>query len=174
MNNKRVTVQGPVKEQQPDGMSHRGYLPPFQCIPGTPHPPSYTHPWLLPEARCPVSSAFHCASRPLQVCTGVAKSCKSPVQFQEALAVPGPSWCKATVKQVTVLNSAATAALAPWSLACLADGKIGGLGYGYEVEEGLFDCNTYLYTDCCVEDVAPSRPAGVRASRALRLHASRH
>ena len=30
----RVTVQGPVKEQQPDGMSHGGgYLPPFQCIP---------------------------------------------------------------------------------------------------------------------------------------------
>ena len=30
----RVTVQGPVKEQQPDGMSHRGYLPPFPCVAG--------------------------------------------------------------------------------------------------------------------------------------------
>ena len=29
----RVTVQGPVKEQQPDGMSHRGYLPPFPMHP---------------------------------------------------------------------------------------------------------------------------------------------
>ena len=32
----RVTVQGPVKEQQPDGMSHRGGLRPFQCIPNPP------------------------------------------------------------------------------------------------------------------------------------------
>ena len=33
----RVTVQGPVKEQQPDGMSHRGEgLPPSQCILGPP------------------------------------------------------------------------------------------------------------------------------------------
>ena len=32
-----MTVQGPVKEQQPDGMSHRGGgggAPFFQCIPG--------------------------------------------------------------------------------------------------------------------------------------------
>ena len=28
----RVTVQSPLKKQQPDGMSHRGYLPLFQCI----------------------------------------------------------------------------------------------------------------------------------------------
>ena len=32
---KRVTVQGPVKEQQPDGMSHGGCPPPFQGIPGS-------------------------------------------------------------------------------------------------------------------------------------------
>ena len=30
----RVTVQGPVNKHQPDGMSHRGGSPPFQCIPG--------------------------------------------------------------------------------------------------------------------------------------------
>ena len=30
-----MTVQGPVKKQQPDGMSHRGHIPP--------HPP-----WTLP------------------------------------------------------------------------------------------------------------------------------
>ena len=28
-----VTVQGPVKKQQPDGMSHRGYLPPLPVHP---------------------------------------------------------------------------------------------------------------------------------------------
>ena len=35
----RVTVQGPVNEQQPDGMSHGGYSappPPLQCIPAWP------------------------------------------------------------------------------------------------------------------------------------------
>ena len=41
----RVTVQGPVKEQQPNGISHGGYLPPFQMHPWrgvshtTPPPP---------------------------------------------------------------------------------------------------------------------------------------
>ena len=31
----RMTVQGPIKKQQPDGMSHGGCLsPPFQCSPG--------------------------------------------------------------------------------------------------------------------------------------------
>ena len=39
----RVTVQGPVKKQQPDGMSHRGVRPTpppplFQCIPAPPRP----------------------------------------------------------------------------------------------------------------------------------------
>ena len=41
----RVTVQGPVKEQQPDGMSHGGVTPSFQCIP----PPSHARALVPPQ-----------------------------------------------------------------------------------------------------------------------------
>ena len=43
----RVTVQGPVKEQQPDGMSHRGGSQTHPPTPLNPHPPP-TPVFLLP------------------------------------------------------------------------------------------------------------------------------
>ena len=61
----RVTVQGPVKEQQRDGMSHRGNnnqtechtggSPPLQCIPGQARFPNFAPRALfapLPETCC--------------------------------------------------------------------------------------------------------------------------
>ena len=42
-----VTVQGPGKKQQPDEISHRGHLPPFQCT--LPPPPTHT---TMARSRC--------------------------------------------------------------------------------------------------------------------------
>ena len=78
----RVTVQGPVKEQQPDGMSHRGTTPPppplYPPLPPTLSSISVCHPrcclWLRPvrllpllrppPSPCPFPSPCHVPRQP--------------------------------------------------------------------------------------------------------------
>ena len=48
----RVTVQGPVKEQQPDGMSHRGMPPPLPNASPPGPPAALLSPWRAARCAC--------------------------------------------------------------------------------------------------------------------------
>eukprot|EP00667_Euglena_gracilis_P002997 EG_transcript_3007 len=86
-----------------------------------------------------------------------APTCPTPMgwrQINSADPVP-EGWCLGTTSLVEEDFLSAKAAMrGTWTIACLADGNIGGAGYDYEMEKGVaeFDlCNRYLYTDCCLD-----------------------